>query len=440
MHLRKYSLIALLILGGLVLIASQAFLYSDKTTHPYLIEQIIKFYNYHYNSDLTPRQIEWVKQGSINEDQWPRNWYYHFYDPVRNRGFGPLSAKEWAQNPEEQMKYPGGDHTWQRAINDYSAGYKKQAFISLGHVLHLIEDMAMPAHTREDPHLNGEPLEEWTGNLPEGSSFYNIAHPLINQDVKPKELDNLDAYFDEMANFSNNNFFSKNTIDNTIDEYGRVRPDAKYSEPKIVKEIWQDRTGYGYKKIDNYSKLFRVVKIEKDKRGKKTYFLDNTTPEIHAEYFSLLAREAVINGAGVVKLFFDSVTEPGYEIIEPEKKLSFFQKIGNKIGEWVSFLKSAFDGLVRSPDYAIKSIVKESVPELEHMATTPWIFDEELARGDEAVEKGGPIIELIIEEFLEIGSPKLELPEFDDIDDIEENDIEESEFQEEPEESYQEQS
>ena len=51
----------------LVLIVSQAFLYSGRTTHPYLTEQIIKLYNHYYDPDITPEQMEWVKRGSSNE-------------------------------------------------------------------------------------------------------------------------------------------------------------------------------------------------------------------------------------------------------------------------------------------------------------------------------------------------------------------------------------
>jgi len=222
----KYLIIIVLIIGGLVLIVNQAFLYCGSTHSP-LTREVAKFYNHYYDPDITPEQMEWMRKGSVDEDLSPRCWFYHFYDPIRNRGFGGLSAKEWAQSPEEQAGKPGGDHTWQTAIAEYNAGYKQKAFYSLGHVLHLIEDMAVPAHTREDDHISGDPLESWAGDLPENSVFYNIAEPLINQGTKPRIFSNLDVYFDEMANFSNNNFFSKDTIhETTIDRYGRIKPDC----------------------------------------------------------------------------------------------------------------------------------------------------------------------------------------------------------------------
>ncbi len=391
------------------MIVNQAFFYSDTTTHPYLVEEMVKLYNNYYDSDLTPEQVEWMKQGSTNEDIWPRNWYHHFYDPVHNRGFGGFSAKDWAQNPSAQAEVSGGDHSWQTAIKDYNAGYKKRAFISLGHILHLIEDMAVPAHTREDPHHNGgDPLENWAGDLPGNSVFYNIATPLIGKGIKPKIFNNLNAYFDEVANFSNRNFFSNDSIKENIDEFGRIRPDAKYPEPKIVKEVFYTRTeGHAYGKVDGYSKLIKLAKVEKDGVGNKSYYIRKEypriedSPEIHAEYFPLLAKEAVINGAGVVKLFFDSIVEPATEIVEPVQQLSFWQKFGNGIMGGVKFVVSVFNGLVSVPPSAIESVVEESMPESEYMGTIGTFAPK--------------IVEGVVESNEDSGSltPKAESPNID---------------------------
>ena len=257
------------------MIVNRAFLFGSNTTHPYLTEQIVKLYNYYYDPDITPQQLEQMEKGSTDEDIWPRCWYYHFYDPVQ-KGSEALSAKEWAQAPEQQASVPGGDHSWQTAISEYNAGYKQKAFYSLGHILHLIEDMSVPSHTRNDMHYNGgDPLENWAGNLPKDSAFYNITQPLINKGIEPKIFDNLDAYFDNVAIFSNQNFFSKDSIDDTIDiDTGQVISKARYSGPKIIKEIFNTKyIGYAYGKVDNYSGLIHLVKIKRTDRGNKTYFL-----------------------------------------------------------------------------------------------------------------------------------------------------------------------
>ncbi len=376
MKFRQLIILTILIFGGLVFIINEAFLYTGIPTHSNLTREIALFYNYYYDSDLSSSQIEWMRQGSINEDTWPRNWYYHFYDPVYNRGFGPLSAKEWAQNSQEQAKYPGGDHSWQKAISDYNSGHKKEAFISLGHILHLIEDMAVPAHTREDPHPDGDSLEKWAADLSEYSAFYNIAIPLTNQGIKPKVFNNLDAYFDEVANFSNNNFFSKDTISETINKYGGIKLDAKYSTPRIVKEGWENGKEYAYGKVNDSSILIRLAEIGRSNSGKKNYFLDNNTPEIHADYFSLLSKEAVINGAGIIKLFFDSAEESEKEIVESETKLSLFDKIINEIKKGAKFVYSVFYGLFHIPFYAIDSVIDSVTPDSEYLATNPWVTEE----------------------------------------------------------------
>ena len=81
---------------------------------------------------------------------------------------------------------------------------------ALGHVLHLMEDMGVPDHTRNDPHPNNSPYEKWTEQFTlvnPDSDFYTR---IINK--KPIVLDNLNSYFDGLAAYSNNNFYSKDTI------------------------------------------------------------------------------------------------------------------------------------------------------------------------------------------------------------------------------------
>ena len=108
----------------------------------------------------------------------------------------------------------------------------------------------------------------------------------------------------------------------------------------------------------------------------KHIFSDNTTPEIHADYFSILSKEAIINGAGVVKLFFDNITEPAVEIVESEKQLSFWQKIGNSIVGGVKFVISVVDGLINTPPSTIESAVEEAIPESEYLGTMGTFVSE----------------------------------------------------------------
>ena len=153
--------------------------YDAKTTHPILSEITVNLYNQNSIQYLINNlEKQWIISGSIEEDQGIR-CINHFYDPVFNETwefggidylFPSLTAKEWGQNPFAQAVYDPlylaligpiakspvysrTNFTWQRAIYEYVKGNKEIAFKSLGHILHLIQDLSVPEHTRANVHI-----------------------------------------------------------------------------------------------------------------------------------------------------------------------------------------------------------------------------------------------------------------------------------------------
>lgn len=323
-----------LILGGMLLaIPFFVFAYDDKTTHPALTQEIVKFFNKNYPElKLSDSEKKLVIQGSIEEDSGIRP-LRHFYDPIYNSGLimenkdlkNPElalilggakseweSAKNWAENSRLQAgpvntagllrNYFSGasDYSWKRAIYEYAWGDKKRGLESLGHVLHLLEDMTVPDHTRNDPHptgLDASPYESWTKKF--NTENINIAEKLENQ--KPVLLPNLNYYFDELANYSNNNFFSEDTI-NSI----------KYSQPHISVEsliTLSDGITYRFGQVTHKNiGEYKLVRINKNLRTRTTeYYLKDTDNLILSDYWLLLSKQAVLHGAGVIKFFFNEV-------------------------------------------------------------------------------------------------------------------------------------
>ena len=85
-----------------------------------------------------------------------------------------------------------GNRTWERAVYEYANGNPKEALYTLGYILHLIEDAAVPDHTRDDPHahdmrrrraITAVPWKN-TPNDIIGNNF-NIADNLKNNGYKP---------------------------------------------------------------------------------------------------------------------------------------------------------------------------------------------------------------------------------------------------------------
>ncbi len=156
--------------------------------------------------DKTTRSIlDWLRMGSIIEDEdgryWPIRPRHHFHDPIRNAGLDNQtdhpnwqdyactktgfdltgeSALHWAAVGTAEKKPTTNNHYWgktreefYKALTESSESAREESlaktFLNLGHVLHLLEDMGVPAHARNDflfGHYRswydkGNPLETW---------------------------------------------------------------------------------------------------------------------------------------------------------------------------------------------------------------------------------------------------------------------------------------
>lgn len=203
---------------------------------------------------------------------------------------------EWINSSLVQERYSryGGDRSWKKGLDYYALSNKKEAFITLGYVLHVLEDMSVPEHTRNDTHA---PLGEALGD--EGSPFedyltkwnrnsikeLNIPADLKNGGSMPPAFSSIGEYLISLAEYSNKYFFSKDTIS------------GRYEFPKITRE--DDVFGYGidqsgieyplavYKKVTSPNSIGVLVN-EYSIENKARYY-----PVLDA-YFSRLSRKAVL--------------------------------------------------------------------------------------------------------------------------------------------------
>ncbi len=340
----NWKVVLVLILISSAFFCRAVFAYDDKTTHPALTDETIDFYNLNFNQKISDEEKEWIVSGSILEDTPPR-WVNHFYDPIYKIGWtgeqgglnpqdilrqftdlflsndSAVSALNWLHNQELQAKYKlyYGNQTWEKAIYEYVKNKnKKEAYFALGYVLHLLEDMAVPDHTRNDTHPNDSPYENYSTRFTRDS--WQIADKLQNK--KPIAFNSLDEYFEYLADYSNNYFFSKDTIN-----------DTKYNKPKII----YDDGNYAYGVDENNSNFFLVkekIIRKNDSSIDITYDLqdkDAYKPILYA-YFTRLSREAVLSGAGVVDLFFKEAgkaeKDPTLLKIPPENKSAIISIVG----------------------------------------------------------------------------------------------------------------
>ena len=100
-----------------------------------------------------------IKDGSDTEDDKDRA-LNHFYNPLVDSGLHDW-GKTGIKNPEWAKDYSSNEYSWKKgrqyyyeALTESDSKTRSQkfalAFRSLGQVMHLIQDMGVPAHTRKD--------------------------------------------------------------------------------------------------------------------------------------------------------------------------------------------------------------------------------------------------------------------------------------------------
>ncbi|MBW2169629.1 MAG: hypothetical protein JRG69_10275, partial [Deltaproteobacteria bacterium] len=145
------------------------------------------------NGNETKTIKEWISFGGKSEDFGKKGEndfkssraFNHFHDPLENwdnagfdkwvnffyygnYGRSPVSAILWGMNPGQQdfeeNKPKTGDWSWGKAreyyyqaLTDHTEGERNEDFAdcfrALGQVLHLLQDVSVPLHTRNDLHI-----------------------------------------------------------------------------------------------------------------------------------------------------------------------------------------------------------------------------------------------------------------------------------------------
>ena len=318
----------------------------EVNTHEALTGKIVEIYNKHYEPKITQEQARWIINGAIKEDTVPR-WINHFYDPIYKSGWSgekqsdvpqdtvkklskifistsdAVSSLNWLRNENLQDKYSlyEGNQTYNRALSAYAYSMGLQngfiseaydyasfgnAFKALGHTLHLLEDLGVPAHTRNDTHAdvigtndNGEPYEKWAS---ENAGFDNL-----NSVSGSFNCLTIDECFVSLAKYTNENFYSKDTVD-----------DSKYNFLKSTKIVDLNFSDSLFYRKDNFGNEYSFkIHIKKDN---KDVIEDNL---IHQSYWNLLSKQIVLAGVETIKIFFQDAQSEIEKVQFPTHVVSF---------------------------------------------------------------------------------------------------------------------
>jgi hypothetical protein len=328
--------------------AAEIFAYSPEATHAGLAEQTVYFYNQNFSRQIAEREKDLIIKGAIEED-WPIvRSLNHFYDPIRNIGIsGFRTAKDWAVED-----FNGNDFAWNVAVGAYARGEMETAFVALGHVLHLIEDMTVPDHTRNDPHMGNGPLgmgtgessyEKWTKSTKNRETLSSLA--ISYRFLKPVIFVDIKQFFDFLANYSNRNFFGDDSIKNDV---------YQYEYPKVIRT---DKR-FGYSVDGLLGDEFPVINFRINRDEDEEFFLrDDEKTYILSIYFDRLGKQAILAGAGVIDLFFRQAEEARAEHLRRQE-----DKLRKEIDEATELSRKLESGnLSELVWYGLSSIVEDNL-------------------------------------------------------------------------------
>lgn len=136
--------------------------------------------------DFNSKQVwKWLREGGKKEDI--PYWYMpylrsvnHFHNPLTKQGFSGIwgmgflngvSSLEWSQKPMGTQS-PGGYYSWYDARDYFYKALTSADKITreanfaetlrgLGQLMHLVEDLSVPEHTRDDGHYTFYNYEKW---------------------------------------------------------------------------------------------------------------------------------------------------------------------------------------------------------------------------------------------------------------------------------------
>ncbi|MEW5896518.1 MAG: hypothetical protein AB1668_02395 [Nanoarchaeota archaeon] len=187
--------------------------------HQLLVDKLTAFY------PSKKYDINEIKIGTIDEDSADYGYaraFHHFQHWQTGKGiYDNAPVKEWATNGSLQEQAPYGNHSWEKAKEEYQNGTIGKNF---GHIFHLIADLTVPAHARlsEHPFSSSTYLEELTGGL-WLADFYEVwtneNKGSIMGAVAPKNVPSftsIEELIDSLAHFTGSNFYSDDDMDGSV--------------------------------------------------------------------------------------------------------------------------------------------------------------------------------------------------------------------------------
>jgi len=226
--------------------------------------------------------IEWVEHGgySADEPELPAS-FRHFYDPTQEPGqrylkdllnnfFVSLAITnpkvdhvQWAiTDQENEYNYEAGKQHFKNALEQSDPEFRKMnmafAWRAVGQTLHLIADMGIASHVRDDAHpaigggtlgygysYDADPYEEVVyihAQKPGIDSFMAGQVDPAVQSFSRAPNTTAKTIAEKLAAYTNSNFFSHETISGK-DIKPKIHPEKTYASPKLENCVYLREPG-----------------------------------------------------------------------------------------------------------------------------------------------------------------------------------------------------
>ena len=247
------------------------------------------------------------------------------------------NALNWAKDGGKVTR--GNNYSYRKAMQYFSLAFGKEGstdkerkkyeaklFVSVGHMLHLLNDMSVPAHTRDDSHPLGDDLEVWMrgrdrNNNPTETGFSAIGTNVLVNHIEYKEkqeqkYDNFDAYFLNTADYTGKHYYSDDSI--SLNSYLDLDLGSLYTNYSPTQnEVDEDEIpnflgGFGYVKNQDgikiamikWSRLYNAVGEDLKKYDKVYAMKFDGQNGVLKDSGSELISRAVSNAKNFVNYFF----------------------------------------------------------------------------------------------------------------------------------------
>ena len=311
---------------------------------------------------------ESIGDGGENEDEPFTRSANHFHNPLTKQGFtgiwgtgflSGVSSVLWSQQPKEAQT-PGGYYSWvdarkyfYKALTDSDKTAREENFAEtfrgLGQLMHLLQDLSVPEHARDDGHYTFYNYEEWAKTAVTKLSVPSFTPNFFDSTA----LGNVNLFAPvPVANlFDNNRYTAATTPDITMDsniglsEYTNanfISPDTMFSSafphPSLASVVEYEDSTNGKKRT--YLKKLGQGETEGEKIGYgehinhlalagRLYKLlppdlkKNALMPVYTDYAEKLIPRAIGYSAGLLKYFFrgkmemipDEAASSGYVIV-----------------------------------------------------------------------------------------------------------------------------